>query len=94
MWVYHDLFLLPGSGSTFPEVDPDPAKWYGSTGDWFLMFVFLTWEGLERHGCSIKIVLIGFLFKITKFHLINHIEKKKLTSREIIGNIFFILFCI
>ena len=20
------LFLLPGSGSTFPELDPDPAK--------------------------------------------------------------------
>ena len=30
MWVYHDFCLLPGSGSTFPEVDPDPAKWYGS----------------------------------------------------------------
>ena len=26
------FFLLPGSGSTFPEVDPDPdpAKWYKS----------------------------------------------------------------
>ena len=24
------LFLLPGSGSTFPEVDPDPAKSSGS----------------------------------------------------------------
>ena len=24
------LFLLLGSGSKFPEVDPDPAKWYGS----------------------------------------------------------------
>ena len=22
--------MLLGSGSTFPEVDPDPAKWYGS----------------------------------------------------------------
>ena len=21
--------LLPGTGSTFPEVNPDPAKWYG-----------------------------------------------------------------
>ena len=32
MWVYHDfLFLLPGSGTTFPEVDPDPAKWYGNS---------------------------------------------------------------
>ena len=26
MWVYQEL---PGSGPTFPEVDPDPAKWYG-----------------------------------------------------------------
>ena len=26
----HDIFLLLWSGSTFPEVDPDPAKWYGS----------------------------------------------------------------
>ena len=24
------FFLVPGSRSTFPEVDPDPAKWYGS----------------------------------------------------------------
>ena len=24
------FILLPGSGSTFPEVDPYPAKWYGS----------------------------------------------------------------
>ena len=24
------IFLLPGSGSTFPEVDPDPAQWYES----------------------------------------------------------------
>ena len=30
MWVYQGLFLLSGSGSKFPEVDPDPAKWYGS----------------------------------------------------------------
>ena len=30
MWVYHDFSLLPGSRATFPEVDPDPAKWYGS----------------------------------------------------------------
>ena len=28
MRVYQDFYLLPGSGSTFPEVDPDPAKWY------------------------------------------------------------------
>ena len=28
MRVYHCLFLLPGSGSKFPEVDPDPANWY------------------------------------------------------------------
>jgi len=29
-------FLLPGSRSTFPEVDPDPdpAKWYGSNRIW------------------------------------------------------------
>ena len=34
MWVYHNFFLLLGSGFMFPEVDPDPdqAKWYGS--DW------------------------------------------------------------
>ena len=30
MCVYHDFFLIPGSGSTFPEVDSDPVKWYGS----------------------------------------------------------------
>ena len=36
MRVYHDLLLVPGSRSTFSEVDPDPAKdpdpaqWYGS----------------------------------------------------------------
>ena len=32
MLIYHDFFLLLGSGSTFPEVDPDPymAIWYGS----------------------------------------------------------------
>ena len=24
MWVYHDFSLLPGSRSTFPEIDPDP----------------------------------------------------------------------
>ena len=34
MQVYHDYFLLPGSRSTFPEVDPDPdpnlAKWHRS----------------------------------------------------------------
>jgi len=30
MLVYHDFFLLPGSRLTFPEVDPDPAQWYGS----------------------------------------------------------------
>ena len=30
MRVYHDFFLLPGSGSIFTEVDPDPVKWYGS----------------------------------------------------------------
>ena len=29
MWVYTIYFLLPGSGSMFPEVDP--AKWGGST---------------------------------------------------------------
>ena len=28
MWVYHYFLLQPGS--MFPEVDPDPAKWYGS----------------------------------------------------------------
>ena len=27
-------FLLSGSGPTFPEVDPDPAKWYGSNRIW------------------------------------------------------------
>ena len=30
MRVYHDFFLVPGSRSTFPEVDPDPAQRYGS----------------------------------------------------------------
>ena len=32
MGVYHNFFLIPGSGSTIPEVDPDldPAKWHGS----------------------------------------------------------------
>ena len=30
MLVYHDFFLLHLSRSTFPEVDTDPAKWYGS----------------------------------------------------------------
>ena len=29
MRVYHDFFLVPGSRSTFPEADPDPAQWYG-----------------------------------------------------------------
>ena len=24
MWVYHNFILVPGSRSTFPEVDPDP----------------------------------------------------------------------
>ena len=24
------FFLVPGSRSTFPDADPDPAKWYGS----------------------------------------------------------------
>ena len=32
MQVYHDLFLVSGSRSTFPETDPDPGQWYGS--DW------------------------------------------------------------
>ena len=30
MRVYYDFYLVPGSRSTFPEVDPDPAQWYGS----------------------------------------------------------------
>ena len=30
MRVYHDFYLVPGSTSTFSEVDPDPAQWYGS----------------------------------------------------------------
>ena len=30
MRVYHDFSLLPESRSTFPEVDPDPTKLYGS----------------------------------------------------------------
>ena len=30
MRVYHDFFWVPGSRSTFPDADPDPAKWYGS----------------------------------------------------------------
>ena len=30
MRVYPNISLLPGSRSTFSEVDPDPAKWYGS----------------------------------------------------------------
>ena len=29
MWVYHDFFVLPGTGSTFTDVDPDPVKWNG-----------------------------------------------------------------
>ena len=27
------FFLLPGSGSTFPEVDPDPVRLYGSESE-------------------------------------------------------------
>jgi len=27
MQVCHDFFWLLESGFTFPEVDPDPAKW-------------------------------------------------------------------
>ena len=30
------FFLLPGSGSKFPDVDPDPAKWYGSGSETLL----------------------------------------------------------
>ena len=30
MRVYHYFFLVPESRSTFPDADPDPAKWYGS----------------------------------------------------------------
>ena len=26
MQVYHDFFLVPGSRSTFPDTDPDPAN--------------------------------------------------------------------
>ena len=37
---FYASFLLPGSGSTFPEVDPDPAKWYGS--------------GFERLGLKLR----------------------------------------
>ena len=29
-----NIFLLSGSGPTFPEVDPDPAKRYGSNRIW------------------------------------------------------------
>ena len=28
MRVYHDFFFVPGSRSTFPEVDPDPKYWF------------------------------------------------------------------
>ena len=36
MQVYHDLFLVPGSRSTFPDTDPDPdtGQWYGSDRIW------------------------------------------------------------
>ena len=30
MRVYHKFILVPGSRSTFPDADADPAKWYGS----------------------------------------------------------------
>ena len=41
-------FLLPESGSTFPEVDPDPAKWYGSGSE------TLVFQAIDYFWCPIK----------------------------------------
>ena len=30
MRVYHGFFWYPDPDQTFPDTDPDPAKWYGS----------------------------------------------------------------
>ena len=50
------FFSLPGSGSTFPEVDPDPAKWYGSN------------RILIRNTCSILTILVLVYIKFPKWN--------------------------
>ena len=47
-------FLLPGSRSAFPEVDPDPAKWYGSNRIRILNTAYLIgWSGQRCMHCGI-----------------------------------------
>ena len=49
--MFSRFFLLLGSGSTFPEVDPDPAKWYGFNRIRIRNTGFITMN-LEHKFCS------------------------------------------
>ena len=73
MRVYHNFFLLLGSGSTFPEVGPDPSKWYGSdririrNTDFYTFFVLFIPCLLFPINVSLIFIYIIYILSLSTF---------------------------
>ena len=73
------FFLLLGSGSTFPEVDPapDPAKWY--------------WSNRIRIQIRIRIRNTGFPYIFLPFNIWSHIYGRRIKN-DLFPPVFFYYF--